>query len=71
MVSYFLSNSADNFQQELEGIISRILNISAQSFDVEKFKILNDSVRIIINNIEPLIKYLEKMQKFIRFLTIF
>ena len=63
MMDYYLINSSkENIQQDLENIIARIYQISLNNFDKDKLNIINKSIQIIIDNIEPLLQYLEKLQ---------
>jgi len=68
IVDTYMKNSIENIQQDLENIIVTILNISNQNFDKEKIKILNNSLNIIIQNIEPLLQYVDKIQNVYRIL---
>jgi len=62
MVDMYMKNSVENIQQDLENIIVSILNISNQKFDKKKLTILSNSLNIIIQNIEPLLQYIDKMR---------
>ena len=68
VMSYYLTNSLDSIQEDLENIIARILDISNQQFDKEKLIIVNNSIKVIVDNIEPLLQYKEKMQNVYRIL---
>jgi len=66
-IDYYLKN-AGNIQQDLENIIARIMSISNQPFDKDKLIILNKSIKVIIENIDPLLQYIEKVKSVYRIL---
>lgn len=62
-VKYYLTYSEkESIQNDLENIISLVLNISSENFYFEKLEVLNQSIETIINNIEPLLQYTDKLQ---------
>jgi len=68
MMGYYLKNSSENISQDLENIIARILSISNEQFDKDKLIIINNSIKLILENIEPLLQYIDKMQNVYRIL---
>lgn len=68
MIGYYLSNPGDDIQLELENIIAKLLEISNQNFTKEKLEIVNNTIQTILENIEPLLEYIEKMQNVYRIL---
>jgi len=67
MIDYYMQN-AGNIQQDLENIVARIMSISNQPFDKDKLLIVNNSIKIIVDNIDPLLQYIDKMQNVYRIL---
>ena len=51
-----------------ENIIAKILQISNQNFNVTKIPIINNSIQAILDNIEPLLQNIDKMQNVYRIL---
>lgn len=62
MMDSYLNIPPEKIKQDLENIISKILDISNKPFDLDKLLIVNKSIKVIVDNIEPLLQYIDKMQ---------
>ena len=58
----YLKNPGMDIKDNLENIIARSLDISSSKYDITKLDILYYSLKIIIDNIEHLLQYLEKIE---------
>lgn len=68
MLDALIKNS-NEMEDQLERIISMVLDISAKNFDRNKMQILNNSISQIVKNIDPYLEYIDKLKNVYQILS--